>query len=143
MSLPVVVLPGRRGLVPRIDAFTRRFWDSLEQGEFLGSRCMQCGRRSFPARRVCPGCGSIDTEWIPLATQGKLYSATVIHAGPGAYWAGGAYTVGIVDLDDGVRLLTRILGPIPPPIDSAVQLVLTRHDDGCLFAAIACPANAT
>lgn len=139
MSLPVVVIPGRRGIVPRIDTFTARFWSALENGEFLGTRCAQCGRRSFPPRRVCPDCGSEACKWVPLTTYGTLYSATVIHAGPGSYWAGGAYTVGIVELADGIRLLTRILGAIPPPIGSRLQLVLTRHDDGCLFAAIASP----
>jgi hypothetical protein len=44
--------------------------------------------------------------------------------------------VGIIDLAEGPRLVTRVLGSLPPPIGSRVKIVVTRHDDGCLFAAI-------
>jgi hypothetical protein len=137
MSLQVVVIPGPRGIAPRVDAFTARFWSALAQGQFLTTRCSDCARIAFPPRRFCPGCGATEAAWIELSGRGMLYSATVIHAGPGSYWAGGPYSVGVVDLAEGPRLVTRILGAIPPPIGSALRLVLTRHDDGVLFAAVA------
>lgn len=136
MSLPTVVLPGKRGIPPRVDIFTARFWQGLEEERFLCTRCTGCARLSFPPRPVCVDCGARDIAWVELSGHGTLYSATVIHAGPSLYWAGGPYTVGIVDLVEGPRLITRVLGALAPPIGSAVQIVVTRHDDGCLFAAI-------
>jgi hypothetical protein len=40
---------------------------------------------------------------------------------------------GIVDLDEGVRLATRLLGNAPIPLDSVVQAVVLRYEDGPLF----------
>ncbi len=135
MSLPQVVLPGRRGIPPRVNTFTARFWSALEDGALPGTRCNACAHLTFPPRRICIACGAQDPEWIELSGAGTLYSATVIHAGPSLYWAGGPYTVGIIDLAEGPRLVTRVLGALPPPIGSPMQMVVTRHDDGCLFAA--------
>jgi len=141
--LPVVVLPGKRGIPPRTNTFTDRFWRALDDGALLGTRCEACTKLSFPPRRICTACGAQETSWVEFSGKGTLYSATVIHAGPSLYWAGGPYTVGIVDLEEGVRLITRILGAIAPPIDSPMQMVVTRHDDGCLFAAVPRPASNT
>ena len=136
MNLRTVVLPGRRGIPPRVNAFTGRFWTALESGTFSTTRCNACQHITFPPRRICVACGAQEPAWMDLSGAGVLYSATVIHAGPSLYWAGGPYTVGIIDLDEGPRLVTRVLGALPPAIGSRMQLVVTRHDDGCLFAAI-------
>ena len=136
MSLHTVVLPGRRGIPPRVNTFTARFWTALEEGRLESTRCRACAHLGFPPRRICIACGAQDPEWVELSGAGVLYSSTVIHAGPSLYWAGGPYTVGIIDLAEGPRLVTRVLGSLPPPIGSRMQIVVTRHDDGCLFAAI-------
>lgn len=136
MSLQTVVLPGRRGIPPRVNTFTARFWTALEEGRLESTRCRACEHLGFPPRRICIACGAQDPEWVELSGAGVLYSSTVIHAGPSLYWAGGPYTVGIIDLAEGPRLVTRVLGSLPPPIGSRMQIVVTRHDDGCLFAAI-------
>ena len=136
MSLQTVVLPGRRGIPPRVNTFTARFWNALGEGRLESTRCRACTHLGFPPRRICIACGAQDPEWVELSGAGVLYSSTVIHAGPSLYWAGGPYTVGIIDLAEGPRLVTRVLGSLPPPIGSRMQIVVTRHDDGCLFAAI-------
>jgi uncharacterized protein len=45
------------------------------------------------------------------------------------------YRVGIVDLDDGVRIATRVLTDVEPKLDIAVEIVVLNYRDGPLFAA--------
>jgi uncharacterized OB-fold protein len=70
-----------------------------------GSRCLDCGKRFFPVRSICFGCTSRRLEDTPLATAGTLYSFTVVHIAPSLPTP---YTVGYVDLEDGVRVFSHV-----------------------------------
>jgi uncharacterized OB-fold protein len=59
----------------------------------------------------------------------------VIHAAPAVFRAEAPYRVGIVDLDEGLRIATRILCEAPPALDASVEIVVLRYVDGPLFAA--------
>lgn len=136
MSLAMIDMQGDRPLAPRVTQFTARFWGALAEGRFLATCCKACDRASFPPQAHCPVCLGRDIEWVELSGRGRLYSATRVHAGPARFAAELPYSVGIVDLDDGVRLVTRLLGDGGPEhLDQPVQLVVTRYRDGPLFAA--------
>ena len=137
MSLQIIDAPGARALAPRVDRFTAQFWDALAAGELRTTRCTACARASFPPRRFCAHCGAGHTEWFTLSGSGTLYSYTTIHAAPSMFPT--PYTLAIVDLDEGVRLVTRLLDEYAPRIGARVRIVVTRHADGCLFAAIQLP----
>jgi uncharacterized OB-fold protein len=59
----------------------------------------------------------------------------VIHAAPAAFRAETPYRVGIVDLHEGLRIATRIVGDPSPQIDGPVEIVVLNYLDGPLFAA--------
>lgn len=130
-----------RPLPPVTSMFSRPFWDGLQQGRLLTTRCDGCKEPSFPPRDYCPRCGSPGHEWIGLGGKGRLYSKTRIHAAGGSFAAMTPYSVGLVDLDDGLRLLARLLPSASAlPLDSPVVLVVLRHPDGCLIGARAITA---
>ncbi|TDN21004.1 OB-fold domain-containing protein [Lactobacillus crispatus] len=64
-----------------------------------------------------------------------MYSQTVIRAAPAAFAHEVPYRVGIVDLDEQVRIATRILADREPRLGGAVQIVTLSYRDGPLFAA--------
>ena len=66
---------------------------------------------------------------------GPAHAATTIHAAPAAFRGEAPYRVAIVDLEEGLRLATRLWGDDPAPLDGAVRIVALRHEDGALFAA--------
>jgi uncharacterized OB-fold protein len=75
-------------------------------------------------------------DWVEVSGRGRLYSATRVHAGPKRFAADLPYAVGIVDLEEGVRLVARLLGEAGPEhLDKPVELVVTQYRDGPLFAA--------
>jgi uncharacterized OB-fold protein len=135
MTMPIIPVEKPRSFPPRVTAFTRRFWDGLREGRFETTRCDECGRASFPPKPFCPHCWSKQLSWIALRTRGKLYSQTVIHASPAVFRAETPYRVGIVDLDEGLRIATRIIAQDEPALDTAVEIVVLRYTDGFLFAA--------
>ena len=140
MTLAVLRMAGHRPYPPRVSAFTQAFWSGLAEGRFLGTRCAACARTSFPPKPFCPHCWSDSIEWVPLAPRGTVYSSTVMHAVPAYFRHEVPYRVGIVDLDDGIRIATRVLGINEGfGVGARVEIVLLQYEDGPLFAARAIP----
>ena len=136
-KLPIVSMgEGARPLAPRVSPFTRPFWDALAQGRLITTRCRTCAMQGFPPRNLCRACWGRDLEWVPLATGGTLYSWTRVHVAPEAFREAGVYAIGLIDLDDGVRLMCRLLGePTADDVDRRVAMVVLAYADGPLFAA--------
>ena len=136
MTLPVVEFGLARPLPVEVTEVTRPFWEGLAAGSFLVPRCAGCRRLSFPPRRICPGCHGRGFDWVAVSGRGALYAVTKVHSSPPVYGILGPVRVAVVDLEEGIRLVTRLLpdGSDPLP-DSPVQLVVTRHPDGFHYAA--------
>jgi len=136
MTMKVVRKTGSMPYSPRINQFTQTFWQRLAEGELCSTRCLSCHRLSFPPRQFCPGCGHRHSEWVALSAAGTLYATTTVHAAPGQFMEQTPYTLAIVDLDDGVRLLTRLQHNDESAVpDTRVALLVEQYDDGCLFVA--------
>lgn len=87
-----------------------RFRKALDGGRFLIQRCGHCGKHVFYPREVCPHCSAADLDLVAPIGTGTVYSSTVVRRKPES---GGDYNVALVDLDEGVRLMSRVDG-IPP-----------------------------
>jgi uncharacterized protein len=75
-----------------------------------GSKCGHCGALAFPPRAVCAACRRTGQEPIPLGRTGRLYTFAVVRQAPKGFST--PYVIGYVDLDEGVRVFTRVLtGP--------------------------------
>jgi uncharacterized OB-fold protein len=136
VTLAVVRVDGRRPYPPRVSAFTQTFWSGLAEGRFLGTRCDACAKSSFPPKPFCPHCWSDRIEWIELDVRGTVYSSTVMHAVPAYFRHEAPYRVGIVDLDDGIRIATRVLGVEEGfGVGARAEIVVLAYEDGPLFAA--------
>ena len=135
-GLPEVRMQGNRPVAPRVSAFTRPFWDALAQGRLQTTGCNQCAALNFPPRNLCRACWSREVRWVDLTPTGTLYSFTRVHVVPGAFSADAPYTIGIIDLERGPRLMCRLVGPVEASdLDHAVQMLVLRYDDGPLFGA--------
>jgi uncharacterized OB-fold protein len=135
MTLAVQIVDRPRAFPPRITEFTQAFWHSLAAGRFETTRCDSCERLTFPPKPFCPHCWSKQIAWVPLSGRGKLYSQTLVHAAPLVFQDEVPYRVGIVDLDEGLRIATRVLSEAEPKLDIIVEIVVLLYRDGPLFAA--------
>jgi uncharacterized OB-fold protein len=75
-----------------------------------GRRCAECGRLALDEGRPCPLCGAPGGSAVPLSGRGRLLSWTVIRVAPARYAAEVPYAVGLLELDEGLRLTARIEG---------------------------------
>lgn len=129
-------IKGRRPYPPRVSEFTQRFWNDLAQGRFVTTSCVKCSKASFPPKPFCPHCWHEQVQWTPLSPRGVVYSSTVMHAVPAYFKHEAPYRVGIVDLDDGLRIATRLLGVEKGfGVGERVEIVQLAYADGPLFAA--------
>ena len=135
MSLDIVRVDRVRAYPPRVTAFTQRFWDSVAQGRLETTVCEDCGKLSFPPKTFCPHCWSTRIRWTGLSGRGRLYAQTMIHAAPAIFRDEAPYRVGIVDLQEGLRIATRLLSDEAPKLDTSVEIVTLLYTDGPLFAA--------
>lgn len=138
MTLEILHVDRVRAYPPRVTEFTRRFWDAIAEGRLETTVCEDCRKLTFPPKTFCPHCWSTKVRWTALSGRGTLYSQTMIHAAPAIFREEAPYRVGIVDLEEGLRIATKVLSDAAPALDTPVQIVTLLYKDGPLFAARPC-----
>ncbi len=91
------------------DSDSQPYWEGIAQGELRIQRCDACSRAVFYPRAICPYCHANQLSWIVATGKGTIYSYTVAHQAFGAFAAEVPYIVAIVELDEGARMMTRII----------------------------------
>ncbi len=71
-------------------------------------KCISCGHVSFPPRHVCPKCKAKKFEAVKLSDEGTLVTFTVVRVASEKFSKEIPFPVGIVELNDGVRVTTQI-----------------------------------
>jgi uncharacterized OB-fold protein len=77
----------------------------LDAGRFLIQRCTACAKHVYFPRESCPHCGSGALEWTAPKGTGTVYAVTTVRRKPAE---GGDLNVSLIDLDEGVRLMSRV-----------------------------------
>ena len=98
----------------------------------IGGRCTNCGRHQFPRGPMCPYCGGDDVAKAHLSPTGTLWAWTAVTAAPPGYRGEVPYGFGVVELPEGIRVLTRLIESDPANLTfgQAVQLQLVPlHTD--------------
>jgi len=86
------------------------FWEGCRNGQLLLQRCTACAAWRYPPAPVCPRCASAAAVWTPTSQTGQVYSFVIYRrAFHPAYATEVPYAVALVELDEGVRLLLRIV----------------------------------
>jgi len=105
--------------------FPARYWREIPQRYRMeAKKCKGCGKIYFPPRLVCSECKTGNFEDVKLTDQGKLLTWTVIHVAPSQFVDQTPYAMGIVELDDGARLLAQITDCEPEELKSGMKLRL-------------------
>ncbi len=117
--------------LPRPTPETAHFWEGTAAGELRLQRCRGCTTPYFPPQPFCPACGGGDVEVVRASGRGSLYSYVVTHrAAPGFTTP---YVIAVVELAEGPRVLTNLVGVEPDPevlpIDLPVEVVYETIGD--------------
>jgi len=81
-----------------------QFYKFLNQKKLMAGKCQKCGKIHLPPRPLCDNCFSRDFEWISVSGKGKLLTYTVIHIAPAQFQALTPYVVGIIQLENGIKI---------------------------------------
>jgi uncharacterized OB-fold protein len=105
VSAPPVERP-----LPVVDADSAPFWAALRDRKLTVQWCGACQRHVFYPRALCPHCHAELTEWVECSGNGTIHSYTVARRPAGqAFAADVPYVVVLVDLDEGVRMLSNLV----------------------------------
>ncbi|RJP35729.1 MAG: hypothetical protein C4536_00075 [Actinobacteria bacterium] len=97
--------------LPKIRPYTKEFWDAAGRGELLVQHCDDCDRNIFYPREVCPKCKGRNLRYIKASGRGKLFTFSLVEKGaPPDFKEDQPYVICLVDLDEGVRIGSMLVG---------------------------------
>lgn len=120
--------------VPRPGVFSRPFWEAARTHQFLMQRCARCEAWVFYPRYNCTACGSIELRWTAASGRGTVYTFTIARRPTHpALAAHVPYVIAIVELEEGPRMTTNIIGCAPESvrIGMAVEVAFEDVSDEC------------
>jgi uncharacterized protein len=95
-------------IAPIMTPDSKFFWDAADQEQFVGQKCGDCGKFTFPPRPMCPACHSLKREVVPLSGKGTVLSWTMpLH--PPAFGFKLPPIVAVVRLDEGINFVSNIV----------------------------------
>lgn len=119
--------------LPDIRNAGARFWSAATEGVLLVPRCQDCNRAFWHPRPRCPYCGSDRVDWLPGSGRGTLYTFTIVRQSGDRYFRTKVpYAVGMIELDEGVRIMSGI---VETPLDTLrigmrVEVLFEVANDG-------------
>lgn len=112
---------------------TQPFWEATKRHELTYQTCNACQTVVFYPRSHCTGCGSDQLTRRVSQGLGTVYTSTVImQSRHPAFAELGAYAVAYVDLDEGFRMMSNIVGVQDPvkDVQCGMRVKLRWHDQG-------------
>lgn len=95
---------------PKPTGVTEQYWAAAARGELLLQQCTVCGGSQHYPRLLCSACGSGELTWRTATGRGEVYTYTVAYRPASDAFADVVpYVCALVDLDEGVRLLSNIV----------------------------------
>ncbi|MFH1320431.1 MAG: Zn-ribbon domain-containing OB-fold protein [Bacteroidota bacterium] len=100
------------------------YWREIPKRYRMESgKCRKCNKLLFPARLICPDCGSKEFETVQLSGKGKLVTYTIIRTAPDGFGDLAPYAVGIIELEEGIKIMSQIVDCNPEELNIGDQLV--------------------
>jgi len=120
-----------RRMEPPVTPTTEAYWEATRSHKFLLQWCTHCNQAIFFPREVCPRCLGDSLEWRESPGRGQVYTYTVEYR-PQNPNMEAPYTVALVELDEGVRMMTNVINcdPESVTVGMAVQVAWEPLSDG-------------
>jgi len=118
--------------LPITQPWSEPFWEGTKQGKLLVQHCKDCDTNIFYPRKFCPECWSDNLDWIESSGRAKILTfSTAYDMVEPKFMEDLPYTIAYVDLEEGVRMMTRIVECPPEDItfDMDVEVVFHKLND--------------
>ena len=101
------------------------YWSAVAEGRLILQRCNNCDVLQFYPRVFCVERGIRGVGWVPASGDATLHAFSVVHQAPSRDFVGDIpYVVAIVELAEGPRMPTRLVGVGPDPSEIEIGMAL-------------------
>jgi uncharacterized OB-fold protein len=114
--------------LPLPDGDTKPYWDAAKEHRLLIKRCQDCQTAIFYPRSICPNCMSDRVDWVEASGRGTIYSYTVVHRAPPQFVQDAPYVVALIDLAEGVRMMSNVVGAAPSDVKIGAPVEVVFDD---------------
>ena len=116
---------------PAVDWETRAYWEGCARHELVLQRCRSCGLVQHRPRALCASCLSDGIDHFVASGRGEVHTYTIIHQNQIPPYAGAVpYVLAYVDLPEGPRLLTNVVGCEPAVVTVGMAVKVEFVDTG-------------
>ena len=120
--------------VPEVQPWSARFWEGTREGKFLIQTCKDCRAKIFYPRKYCPECWSGNLGWMQASGNAKIFSfSTAYSMVEPKFMDELPYTIAYVDLEEGIRMMTRIVECDPADIKIGMEVEVTFFQRGDFY----------
>jgi len=103
------------------------FWEAVKEHELKLQRCAECKQWLAPPRPMCPNCQSQESEWVPASGRGTVHSFVTYQESPHPAFLA-PYSVVLVDLEEGVRVVSNPAGIEPDELEIGMPVEVVYED---------------
>ncbi len=115
--------------LPQPTQWSKPFWEGCRKHEFLVQKCLDCQKYIFYPKMFCPDCLSSNLEWVKSSGKGKVYSYMVVYSyQPTEFEENLPYVVAIIELEEGVRLMSNVIGCSPETVKCDMKVGVVFDD---------------
>lgn len=107
---------------------TRDYWEAAAEGRLSLPFCSDCGPFFYP-RDCCPRCGAPIAGWREMSGRASLVSYVINHRAAPGFDGDVPYVVAVVELEEGPRMLSNIVGVVPSPDHLELDMPLVVRFD--------------
>jgi len=116
---------------PKPTPVTQPFWDATAEGRFLVQRCRACQTAQFYPKISCTTCGSQDLAWEDASGKGTVYTFSIARRPTHpAFNEAGDYVVAIIELAEGPRVTSNVVGCDPEAVEIGMPVEVTFEPVG-------------
>lgn len=112
--------------LPVLTGLAKDFYSFCKNRELKFQRCRTCGTWRHVPREMCAACGSFEWEWAKSSGRGTVFTWCVVERALHPGWAASQpYAVVVVEMEEGVRLVTQVVDCPPAELafDMPVEVV--------------------
>lgn len=96
--------------LPQANAQTQPYWDGAAAGELRYQCCVACKHVQLIPRSLCEKCHHEKLSWQVSQRDGTVLTFTIVHRAPlPVFREMVPYTIVIVDMDEGFRVMANAL----------------------------------
>jgi uncharacterized OB-fold protein len=117
-------------LLPEPTPLSQPFWEAARKRVLSLQRCGECAKYVFYPRNLCPHCGSPELAWTDVSGRGTVYSFTIARRPTMIGFQDEVpYVIAIVELDEGPRMTTNIVGCDPEKVHIGMPVQAVFEDE--------------